>query len=208
MLRAHDDAETGKPGDTARKSVLSALAATTGRNAGDRAAWGKWLTATHPAAAATIARAGIDWPAWQQRLARIDWNAGDANRGGALFRSLSCQGCHAGGGALGPNLAGLGKRFGREDRFRAIVDPSREVPARYRATALRTKAGRTLLGMIVYEAADGLLLQTGPDGIVRIDAADLEERQPARRSLMPERLLDRAGDADLADLDAYLRAVP
>ena len=106
--------------------------------------------------------------------------------------------------ALGPRLEGLGKRFSRDDLFRAIVYPSEQVPQRYRAVAIETVDGQFFQGAMVYESVDGITLQQTDGKTVRINRDQIELQTHSSTSLMPEGLLDQATDLELADLNAYL----
>ena len=142
-----------------------------------------------------------------ERLARIDWEAGDAARGAAVFKSRACATCHGGRGAVGPDLAGAGARYGRADRWTAILDPSRDVPARYRTELILTADGRTLEGLVVYQSVDGVTLRDAQGRTWRVEAGDILERTEGTNSLMPSGLMDDAADAEWADLEAYLRGL-
>src|SRR5205807_227347 len=76
-----------------------------------------------------------------------------------------------------------------------------------RAARVVTAGGEACQGLIVYEAVDGLILQTGPAATVRLDGKQVESRGPTDTSLMPAGLLDRLSDRDIADLLAYLKAL-
>jgi putative heme-binding domain-containing protein len=91
-----------------------------------------------------------------------------------------------------------------DDLFIAIALPNRDVSPRYQTTLIETKAGKTFTGMIVYEAADGLLLRNGVNQTFRLETRDIEARRNLPTSLMPEGLLKDLHDEDLADLYAYL----
>jgi putative membrane-bound dehydrogenase-like protein len=174
--------------------------------AADRDAREKWFARAYPALAARAGGAdGVDVHAWSERLAKIDWSAGDAGRGQRVFVQASCAGCHSGSQALGPDLAGVTGRFSRDDLFTAILQPSRDVSPRYRATVLTTEDGKVYQGMIVYDATDGTLLQTGPGTTVRVAGSQIVSRRVSEISMMPAGLLDKLADRDLADLYAYLR---
>jgi putative membrane-bound dehydrogenase-like protein len=172
----------------------------------DREAREKWFARTYPALAAQAGGLdGVDVHAWNERLAKVDWSAGDAGRGQRVFVQASCAGCHSGSQALGPDLAGVTGRFSRDDLFTAILQPSRDVSPRYRATVLTTEDGKVYQGMIVYDATDGTLLQTGPGTTVRVAGSQIVSRRVSEISMMPAGLLDKLADRDLADLYAYLR---
>jgi len=172
----------------------------------NREALAAWLKAKNPAAFAKMQRGGVDWPGFQQRMARTPWVEGDVERGKAFYQRTGCNACHAGSG-LGPDLKGVASRFSREDLFRSIVDPSKDVSDRYRTTQVLTKSGAVKIGLVIYESADGLLLQTAPAEMVRILETEIEEKRLTRTSLMPVGLLKDANDRDLADLYGYLKAL-
>lgn len=138
------------------------------------------------------------------RLASVDWNQGDSTRGAKVYQALQCARCHDAGSRLGPRLEGLGKRFSRDDLFRAIVYPSEQVPQRYRAVAIETVEGQFFQGAMVYESVDGITLQQTDGKTVRINRDQIELQTHSSKSLMPEGLLDQATDLELADLNAYL----
>jgi putative heme-binding domain-containing protein len=98
-------------------------------------------------------------------------------------------------------------RFARDDLLTAILQPGRDVPARYRTELVATADGQVYQGMVVYEAVDGLILQTGATTTVRLGGDQIESRRDAPGSLMPTGLLDRLSDRDIADLYAYLKSL-
>jgi putative membrane-bound dehydrogenase-like protein len=167
------------------------------------AAWTRWIESRWPMAALS-STVDPDVAALPQRLKSVDWSRGDAARGARLFEARTCGQCHGGRSALGPDLAGVTGRFSREDLFTAIVDPSRDVSARYQTTILQTRQGRTLSGLIVYESVDGLLLRNATQQTFRVETRDIEERRQSPVSLMPMGLLKDLTPADYADLYAYL----
>ena len=170
--------------------------------------WADWFAQAHPRQAALVlGEDGVDVTAWQRRLAGIDWQAGNADRGRDVFARAACTSCHSGTRALGPDLAGVASRFSRADLFTAILQPSLEVPPRYRLISVTTRSGMSYQGLIVYEAPDSVILQTGPDAVVRIPGDQVEERRTSTRSPMPAGLLDKLTDRDVADLYAFLKGL-
>jgi putative heme-binding domain-containing protein len=192
-----------------RDQVVRLLRRETGQDfAGtDRAAAERWFSGAYPALASRPGGVdGVDTRAWAERLVKVDWSAGSADLGQRVFVQASCASCHSGAQALGPDLAGIAGRFSRDDLFTAILQPSRDVSPRYRTTVLTTREGKVYQGLIVYDAADGLLLQTGPGTTVRVAASQVVSRRTSDVSLMPAGLLDKCTDRDLADLYAFLRS--
>jgi putative heme-binding domain-containing protein len=169
--------------------------------------WFDWFAAAHPALSKKLNAASGDAASWKERLAQIDWSAGDAGRGKRSYEQRNCVKCHAGTSPLGPDLNGAAGRFSKEDLVAAIVDPSKDVSPLYQATQIVTGAGRIYHGLVVYESPDGTLLTTGPDTTIRIAGDEIVSMAKSRLSLMPTGLLDKADDAEVADLVAYLQTL-
>lgn len=199
----------GKAEAAVRERVGRSLAARTGQELGsDRDAWTAWLTKEHPALAAKLGGPdGVDVAGWERRLAAVAWDQGDAERGRAVFAKASCAACHSGSQAVGPDLAGVAGRFSRADLLTAILQPSKDVSPRYRTVQIATTDGKVYQGLVVYEAVDGLILQTGPAATVRLGGNQIESRGFSDRSLMPVGLMDKLTDGEIADLLAYLKAL-
>jgi putative membrane-bound dehydrogenase-like protein len=192
-----------------RDRIVAALRRRTGQAPGtDRRAWAEWLTTSHPDLAARLAGAdGVDLASWKARLAALDWSRGDAGRGRVVFTRVGCAACHSGAQALGPDLRGVTGRFSRADLFTAVLQPSRDISPRYRTTLVATHAGDVYQGLVIYEAVDSLILQTGAVTTVRLDGQQVAARRPTDVSLMPPGLLDKLTDGEVADLYAYLRVL-
>jgi putative membrane-bound dehydrogenase-like protein len=208
LLRCLGRLPEGKEGDALRERVVQNLARVTGQEklGADRKRWEDWFVRTYPALAPRLDGAdGVDIARWRKRLGAIDWDKGDATRGQAVFTKASCAACHSGSQALGPDLRGVAGRFSRDDVFTAILLPSKDVAPRYRTTTLTTTEGKTYQGMVIYEATDGVILQTGVSATVRVPGDKIESRRGSEISLMPAGLIDKLTDGEIADLYAYLR---
>jgi putative heme-binding domain-containing protein len=129
---------------------------------------------------------------------------GDADRGQVLYQA-KCGLCHGGQSALGPPLTGVAKRFVTLDLLRAIYEPSRDVPDRYRTMRVRTIDDEVITGLMIYNAADGVTLQGADGSIYRINADSIAEKISSNDSLMPSGLLDGKEPQDVADLLEYLK---
>lgn len=171
------------------------------------AKWEKWIAATHPADAAALTGGGESREQFQATLAKVDWSAGDVSRGRELFRQRSCVQCHGGSRALGPDLAGVAKRFSRDDFFLAVVQPDRDVSPRYQTTQVVTTRGKSYVGLVIYDSVDVVNLRTAQNQTIRIDGAEIEIRRRSNTSLMPAGLLKGLKPEDLADLYAYVRSL-
>jgi putative heme-binding domain-containing protein len=208
LIRSLRNLPDGRENAKLRSRIAAKLRVTTGeRSLGDDTkTWTDWLAQKHPKEAAKLGGAdGVDVEAWNRRAAKIPWTEGDAERGRTVFTRASCASCHSGAQALGPDLRGAAGRFSREDLFTAIVQPSKDVSPRYRTVLIGTEDGKTYQGIIIYEAVDSLIMQTGPDTTVRLTNPRISERRILPTSLMPAGLLDKLADRDVADLYAYLK---
>jgi putative heme-binding domain-containing protein len=81
------------------------------------------------------------------------------------------------------------------------------VSARYRPVRIATTDEKTYVGMLVYEAQDGVILQTGADTAVRVAGDKITAKRTVDASFMPAGLLDKLTDAEVADLFAYLKTL-
>lgn len=171
-------------------------------------AWSRWCEQRWPNEARVLT-GPID-PETDRLLALVpglDLRTGDKTRGGRLFETRGCAQCHRGRLALGPDLAGLTRRFAPQDVFTAILLPSRDVPNRYQTTLVETNDGRQLAGLVIYESTDSLLLRNATLETLRVAPAEIADRRVSPISLMPSGLLKDLTSRDLADLYQYLDAL-
>jgi len=169
--------------------------------------WERWLREKHPKSVAELTASTVDLADWKKRLAGIDWDSGDSDRGEKAFQRLACARCHAGNSRLGPELDAVARRFSRDDLFTAILDPNRDVSPAYRLTQVETASGKIVAGQLLYESPESTLVQTGPDTTVRITGEEIISIRKSPLSPMPTGLLRDAGDEDLVDLYAWLRTL-
>ena len=178
------------------------------KNNGTVEGWLTWFREKDPVSAKRWESPdGVDRAAWQKRWASIDWTAGTVERGRQVYEKLGCQQCHAGSRAVGPDLAGIAKRFSRDEIFTSVTEPSRDVPDRYRMTRVTTDSGHFYQGVVVYEAIDGAILQLSTLETVRIRPEEVVERSGSSLSLMPSSLLDSVTDQQIADLYMFLQSL-
>jgi putative heme-binding domain-containing protein len=190
------------------KELTATLRSRTGTDFGtDAKLWSEWVARNHPEAAKELLTEGAGAAGLRKRLAGIDWAIGDAAAGRKAFAKASCSACHNGSQAVGPSLDGAASRFNRDDLIAAVIDPNRDVPARYRVTKVTTDDGKVYQGVVIYEANDGLILQTGATETVRVAVPRVSDRQSLDTSPMPAGLLDPLTDREIADLFAYLKTL-
>lgn len=118
--------------------------------------------------------------------------------GRAAWARAGCGACHRiedAGGSTGPDLTTLGSRFGQEDLFDALLEPSKTISDQYADTEVQTTEGDLLVGRVEGEA-DGLLRLVEVSGRkVEIPLAEIAVRRPWKLSRMPAGTLDTL-DAD------------
>jgi putative membrane-bound dehydrogenase-like protein len=167
-----------------------------------------WFQRHAPAQFAALERGDeADAEAFERLKKSVNWAEGQADRGEAIYRTRACQTCHSGPGRLGPDLSGVGARFSRDDLWTAIVAPNRDVAPAYRVNLIETREGKIISGVVAFESADGLIVQTGATETLRIATPDIAARLPSQRSLMPTGLLKDLAPRDVADLFAYLQTL-
>jgi putative membrane-bound dehydrogenase-like protein len=171
-------------------------------------AWTDWAISDFPdESTALTSNAAPDAAVIQELLSKMDWSTGDAARGQKFFNARSCIQCHGGRSSLGPDLAGVAKRFSRDDLFTAIVNPNRDVSSRYQTTMVVTDEGKVYTGLVIYHSVDGMILRNATNQTFRLETSDIEVKRKLPQSLMPPGLLKGATQQNLADLNAYLQSL-
>jgi putative membrane-bound dehydrogenase-like protein len=139
-------------------------------------------------------------------------NAGDASRGKKLFqdlKGLACIKCHAvagEGGRVGPDLAGIGLKYKREDLMTSVLEPSKTIAQGYETVVLTLSSGKTLIGVFKGESAEAVNLADAEGKAQTIAKKDIDERFFSPISTMPNGLSDGMTLQDFADLIAFLEA--
>jgi putative heme-binding domain-containing protein len=136
--------------------------------------------------------------------------AGRAADGRKVFEAdAGCAACHSLGGKkrLGPDLSAIGAKYGRQAMLDNISSPSDAIGPEYVPTTFTLKSGERLSGLISEEAADHIVIQTGPDTSQRVKPSDVASREEVHVSLMPEGLLSNLSQQQLADLLEFLSSL-
>ncbi len=136
---------------------------------------------------------------------------GDIRRGQAVFNraSSACTLCHSIGylgGKLGPDLTAIGKIRNERELLEAIVYPSATFVRGYEPYTATTTAGETHGGILRQDAAEQIVLATGPDSEQRIARSQLADLQPGTFSLMPPGMDAVLTRQELADLVVFLKS--
>jgi putative heme-binding domain-containing protein len=166
-------------------------------------------------------------PRWQERVATLtkglpsaDQRVGDLLKGraasygkrtadvalGQQVYVKNCAICHQMGGQgakIGPQLDGVGIR-GLDRILEDILDPNRNVDQAFRATTLSLKDGKNLMGLVLRQEGQVIVMADEKGKEVRINMADVDERRQSLLSPMPANFDQAIPEKDFYDLLAYL----
>src|SRR5262249_31659563 len=131
---------------------------------------------------------------------------GDPEHGRLLYHK-HCGTCHAlfGEGAkVGPDLTGADRKS-LDWLLTSIVDPSAVVRAEYAAFVVLLTDGRSLTGLIAESTPQAITLVDARNERTVLARDKIEEIQPSKVSLMPEKILDPLTNQELRDLFSFLQ---
>jgi putative membrane-bound dehydrogenase-like protein len=154
-----------------------------------------------------IRPAPTETAAWLKRLE----GPADPEAGRRIFFHPSgpgCFKCHRigdRGGQAGPDLTAVGGSMTRERIVESILNPNKEVAPMFTPWTLLMADGTTKVGLFVggtnrntqaFVDANGQQFEVRPE--------DIENRKPAKTSIMPAELVDAMTDQEFRDLVAFL----
>jgi putative heme-binding domain-containing protein len=137
-------------------------------------------------------------------------SAGDARRGQQIYASKGgCARCHTmggHGGAIGPDLGGIGARRNATEIRNSILDPDASVPLSFLQVRVITKDGRGISGVRINEDSFSIQIRDLSSQFHSFWKTELAEivKEP-RKSLMPS-YRDTLTSEELDDLIAYLES--
>lgn len=140
-------------------------------------------------------------------LERIVPMEADPYRGKAQFKLL-CARCHllfAEGGEIGPDLTGY-QRDQVSTLARNIIAPSLEIREGYQSYGILLEDGTVLTGYLESQQDDQIVLKSTDGKSHTINRSEIEKMSPQATSLMPDGILEKLTDQQVADLFAYLRS--
>jgi len=139
---------------------------------------------------------------------------GDASRGSKLFLStdgIQCKNCHKIdaadqiGKAVGPSFEDIRKRLNREEILTSILDPSKQIDAKYAHYVIETVDGRVLSGVLKEKTAQRLVLVNAQGEELIIPAQDVDFFERQDKSMMPDLQVRDMTAQQVADLLAFIR---
>ena len=137
---------------------------------------------------------------------------GDVSRGARVLArpEVVCMTCHRindKGADVGPALSEIGAKFGKDALYEAILDPSAGIAFGYEAWDIAMKSGDDLLGIVVSETDDELIIKDAKAISIHVKKSDILSRRKSKVSLMPVGLQQTMSTQDLVDLVEYLSSL-
>ncbi len=126
-------------------------------------------------------------------------------RGHALF-TKHCATCHTlfeEGGKTGPNLTGY-ERDNIDFMLLSVVDPSAAIREEFTQFQIVTTSGLTLTGLIDTQDERTVSIRGANNQTTLLNRDDVEVLKAMDTSIMPDGLVDKINDVELADLFAYV----
>ena len=126
-------------------------------------------------------------------------------RGQALF-TKHCATCHTlfdEGGKTGPNLTGY-ERDNIDFLLLSVVDPSAAIREEFTQFQIVTTSGLTLTGLIDKQDDRTVSIRGANNQSTLLNRDDVEVLKAMDTSIMPDGLIEKMTDAELADLFAYV----
>ena len=131
------------------------------------------------------------------QLAHQARESGDIIRGAILFHqgNINCARCHrpaAGKTRLGPDLSKLASEMTDETIIESILQPSKVIAKGFAAKLIRHVDGRTLIGPVIKETEDEIILGDyfDQEKQIKIAVDDIEASRDSKVSGMPDKLVD------------------
>jgi quinoprotein glucose dehydrogenase len=137
---------------------------------------------------------------------------GDVARGRRVFfekTAVSCVRCHAVqgvGGAVGPELSGIGAQKDRAYLLEAILEPNAAIATGFETQLILDLEGVTHLGIVKAETDEYVELMDADGRLVRIPQDDIEERRRGQSS-MPDGMDEKLSRHEIRDLVEYLASL-
>ncbi|VAX40873.1 hypothetical protein MNBD_PLANCTO02-2994 [hydrothermal vent metagenome] len=139
---------------------------------------------------------------------------GNALTGRRIFfhsQSAGCFKCHTvnrRGGKIGPDLSLIARTMDRKKLAESIIEPSREIAPQFTQWSFVLLSGKIHTGMVIGEANKNVVQLGLSDGkIIRFKRAEIDERVPQKKSVMPEKLPELLTKQEFIDLLAFLESL-
>lgn len=134
-----------------------------------------------------------------------------ASIGARLFKEATCLSCHkmkGDGGAVGPELTEVLKRFQGDHRLvlKEILEPGYRIDPKYAVKTVLDLDGNVTSGIVVAEDKSSISLLVNPEAPTPtvISRDNIEEIIPSTTSMMPKSLLDKFTRDEVLEILAYV----
>ncbi len=145
------------------------------------------------------------------QLVADDHSPRNFENGRKMFSAAGCYNCHrvaGAGSSIGPDLTGVGGRFGAPDIMRSVIEPNHTISDQYQQMVFETN-GRMIVGRVSNISNDEIMVSTNmldPKKTESIPRGELDDQYPSDVSMMPSGLLNTLTAEEILDLTAFLRA--
>ena len=146
-------------------------------------------------------------------LVRDGLRGRDYKNGRKMYAAAHCASCHnlddqgPIGGAGGPVLNGLARRFTYTYLLESILEPDKVVSDQYQNSIIMTADGSIVVGRVVDERDGKQLVMISPlvsSDLAEVSTEDIRSVRPSKVSPMMAGLLDSLNQNEVLDLLAYL----
>lgn len=132
----------------------------------------------------------------------------DITLGKTIF-TTHCASCHkvgTEGNNIGPELTGIGKKFGKPALLDAIINPSAAIVFGYEPWLVNTTDGESVYGFLLSQNKQTIVVKdiSGQKHIIPINK--IKSKQKQAQSLMPDPINNGLTEQDLADITTFLLA--
>jgi putative heme-binding domain-containing protein len=138
---------------------------------------------------------------------------GDVEKGRTVFfktAGINCATCHKigkEGGAVGPDLSEIGKKYDRAKILESILDPSKDIDPAFVSYSVQLGDGRVVIGLVISRNDKEIVVRDAQAKEHRFASVDIDTVVPQRQSLMPEQLLRDLTAQQAVDLVDFLSSL-
>jgi putative heme-binding domain-containing protein len=147
---------------------------------------------------------------YDQVLAVVQKEKGEARAGRDLFTKAGCVACHTVSSdeqPKGPFLGGIGTRYSRAELCESILKPNAKIAQGFETQWFKTKDDDEIEGFVTREGGDDLDVRNVAGITATLAKKNIAERARREKSMMPDGLTDKLTTGELASLLAYLESL-
>ena len=144
------------------------------------------------------------------RVREIVEGVGKVERGREVYHrkdGANCAKCHSlsvGEEIVGPSLAAIASKYGKEGMLNAILHPSAGIAHEYASWILDTASHGLVTGILIEDTPERVVLRNEAADEIQLTPSDILERRQSKLSIMPDDLVSAMTKQELIDLIAFL----